>query len=173
MPEKEIVYKGKIFNVTHESVIDEDGTKHLIEKCSRPDVVTVIGLQEQQVLLINEFRSGSRKHVYWLPGGKVDEGELPKEAAKREFEEETRHSSQEYELFHTKYPSDTFTGNGYAFLAKNIKPAENIYTTPDEVGKISTELIDIDEAINMTFEGIMPNEFFGYLLIKIRRDLFG
>jgi ADP-ribose pyrophosphatase len=100
MPQKEIVYQGKVFNITRESVVDEDGTKHVIEKCSRPDVVTVIGLQGQMVLLINEFRSGSKKHVYWLPGGKVDDGELPKDAAKREFEEETNHYSSKYELFH-------------------------------------------------------------------------
>jgi hypothetical protein len=72
-----------------------------------------------------------------------------------------------------KYPSDTFIGNGYAFIANNIKPLDDNHATPDEAGKISTELVDIDQAIEMTFEGDMPNEFFGYLLIKIRADLFG
>ena len=85
----ETVYNGKVFKITHETILDENEIPHIVERCSRPDVVSVIGLKDNNVVLIREFRQGSGKHVYWLPGGKIETGELPAVAAKREFEEET------------------------------------------------------------------------------------
>ena len=44
-------------------------------------------IEDDQVSLIERFRHGS--HYYVFPGGGVDEGETPREAAIREMDEET------------------------------------------------------------------------------------
>jgi mutator protein MutT len=44
-------------------------------------------IEDDKVSLIERFRD--RKHYYVFPGGGVDEGETPQEAAVREMEEET------------------------------------------------------------------------------------
>lgn len=47
----------------------------------------VVLIKDEKVSLIERFRSGN--HYYVFPGGGVDEGESPQEAAVREMEEET------------------------------------------------------------------------------------
>jgi len=44
-------------------------------------------IEDEKVALIERFRGGY--HYYVFPGGGVDEGEIPQEAAVREMEEET------------------------------------------------------------------------------------
>lgn len=47
----------------------------------------VVLIENDKVSLIERFRNGS--HYYVFPGGGVDEGETPREAAIREMDEET------------------------------------------------------------------------------------
>lgn len=47
----------------------------------------VVLIEDDKVSLIERFRNGS--HYYVFPGGGVDEGETPREAAIREMDEET------------------------------------------------------------------------------------
>lgn len=164
----ETVFNGKVFTITRETVLDENEVPHTIERCSRPDVVSVIGLSDEAVMLIKEFRQGSKKHVYWIPGGKIDANELPEVAAQREFEEETGYAIHDMVLFHNKYPSDTFIGNGYVFLSQKIERLKKQAVRSDEHGSITAEFVSIDDALKMTMTGEMPNEFFGYLLLKLK-----
>lgn len=167
---EKVVYEGKLFKVSREEIFDDHGHKHVIEKCTRPDIVTIIGLQEnKKILLIKEFRPGSNSYVFWLPGGKIGLNEDPKTAAIREFEEETQYTANQYELFHTKYPSDSFIGNGYVFLAQDIHHGSK--ALPDESGDILVVPTEINEAIQMTLTGLLPNEFFCFLLVKLREQL--
>jgi 8-oxo-dGTP pyrophosphatase MutT (NUDIX family) len=54
------------------------------------DEVMVFALtKHQEVVLIKQYRHGVQKAIVELPGGSVDEGESPLEAAKRELMEET------------------------------------------------------------------------------------
>ncbi|GAB4505034.1 MAG: NUDIX domain-containing protein [Anaerolineales bacterium] len=47
----------------------------------------IVLLEEQKVVLIERFRAGM--HYYVFPGGGVEEGESPEQAALREMQEET------------------------------------------------------------------------------------
>ena len=55
-----------------------------------PDTVAVVALTEAgEVILVREYRPGPERLLYELPGGAVDDGETPEEAARRELLEET------------------------------------------------------------------------------------
>jgi ADP-ribose pyrophosphatase len=45
--------------------------------------------KEKRAVMIRQFRKGSRSFSLKLPGGKIDRGETPLEAAIRELQEET------------------------------------------------------------------------------------
>jgi len=165
-----VTHQGKIFTITQTDLIDKDGIKHVIERCQRADVVTIIGLSENnEVLLINEFRPGRGERVNWLPGGKVAENEEPELTAQREFEEETGYHAEKYSLFHEKYPSDSFINSGYVYLATGIQQGTD--RVPDESGEILVFFANLDEAIQMCLEGDIPNEFFGYLFLKLQSQI--
>jgi len=54
-----------------------------------PEVTILTMTRSQEVVLVKEYRHGIQKTILQLPGGSVDEGESPLEAAKRELLEET------------------------------------------------------------------------------------
>jgi ADP-ribose pyrophosphatase len=67
-----------------------DGREADFDVVSNPDTVAVLALTEAgEVILVREFRPGPERLLYELPGGAVDEGETPEDAARRELLEET------------------------------------------------------------------------------------
>lgn len=166
---KKIVYKGKIFTITNTKVMDSNGIIHTIEQCSRPDVVTVIGItSKKEIVMIKEFRPGIKRYVFWFPGGRVAKGEDPKDAGIREFEEETSFRPTELTLFHKKYPSDSFISNGYVYLAKGLVRGSGLIG--DEKGKIETVFVPIKQAVKMALDGSIPNELFCFLIVKLSKS---
>jgi ADP-ribose diphosphatase len=60
------------------------------EVLTNPDTVAVLALTEaNEIVLARQFRPGPEAVLDELPGGVVDDGELPLEAARRELLEET------------------------------------------------------------------------------------
>jgi 8-oxo-dGTP pyrophosphatase MutT (NUDIX family) len=53
-----------------------------------PNVAVVIASKRGQVPLVRQYRHGSKRELWELPGGLIEEGESPIQAAKRELAEE-------------------------------------------------------------------------------------
>jgi ADP-ribose pyrophosphatase len=67
-----------------------NGREADFEVLASPDTVAVLALTEAgQVVLVREFRPGPEEVLDELPGGVVDDGETPLDAARRELLEET------------------------------------------------------------------------------------
>jgi ADP-ribose pyrophosphatase len=67
-----------------------DGVEREFEVIVEEDTAVVLALTEaREVVLVREYRPGPREALLELPGGLVDEGETPIEAAARELLEET------------------------------------------------------------------------------------
>jgi ADP-ribose pyrophosphatase len=85
------VYKCKLFRVTEDRAADpKAGFK--IERCvvRHAGSAVMMAVDEQQrILLVRQYRLPADKYLWELPAGKVDEGETPLKAAKRELIEET------------------------------------------------------------------------------------
>jgi ADP-ribose pyrophosphatase len=67
-----------------------DGREADFDVVRSADTVAVLALTEDgEVLVVREFRPGPEELLYELPGGIVDDGETPEQAARRELLEET------------------------------------------------------------------------------------
>lgn len=72
-----------------------DGRTDVYDIKQERDAVTILGLTpENRVILARQFRPGPGRVLLELPGGGLEEGESPKEAALREFREETGYTGQ-------------------------------------------------------------------------------
>lgn len=72
-----------------------DGSEREFEiKDEGPTAVVLALTPEQRVVLVREFRPGVEEVLLELPGGLVDEGESPADAAARELLEETGYGGE-------------------------------------------------------------------------------
>ena len=68
----------------------KDGETHAFQVAMSPLGVAVVALTDDgRLLLVEQFRHGTRELSLELPSGLVDEGETPEAAARRELREET------------------------------------------------------------------------------------
>jgi ADP-ribose diphosphatase len=79
-----------ILRIREDLVADPAGRPHPRVIISAPDWVHVLALtSEGQAVLVRQFRAGIHADTLEFPGGMVDQGETPAEAAARELAEET------------------------------------------------------------------------------------
>ncbi|HEX6895113.1 MAG TPA: NUDIX hydrolase, partial [Bryobacteraceae bacterium] len=75
--------------------------------------------------LVRQYRMPARQYLWELPAGKLDPGETPLKAAKRELREETGYSARKWEKLVMFYPSPGYIGeNMTIFLATDVKAGE-------------------------------------------------
>ncbi len=86
----EILYKGKVFDLEVDHVEYPSGNKGVREVARHPGgAVTVPILPDSNILMVRQFRYPLQAFTLELPAGKLNPGEDPEAAAKRELEEET------------------------------------------------------------------------------------
>jgi ADP-ribose pyrophosphatase len=104
------VFDGKLLKVDRFEVELDDGRKAVREIVNFPEVVVVIATRENQdILCVRQFRKPIEGFLIEAIAGKVDVGETPEEAAKRELKEETGYEAREIYKLGTVYPTPGYS----------------------------------------------------------------
>lgn len=98
---------------------------------------------QNEVIIARQFRCGPEKMLDELPGGLVDPGETPMQAAKREFAEEVGYTADVFEPLGMAYTDGWDSLERHYFLARNCRPVESQNLNHDE--EIEPRLISITE----------------------------
>ena len=86
----ERVFTGGRFGVRVERVRLADGTQTTREILDCPDAVVIVAVDdEQNVLLVRQYRKAIERELLELPAGVIESGDEPLETAQRELREET------------------------------------------------------------------------------------
>jgi ADP-ribose pyrophosphatase len=102
------VYHCRIFRVTEDSAEDETGFTVQRSVVRHRGSAVMMAVEEDRVLLVRQYRLPVDKTMWELPAGKVDEGETPFEAARRELIEETGYTATTWKQLVSFYPSPGF-----------------------------------------------------------------
>jgi ADP-ribose pyrophosphatase len=121
------VYKCSLFQVTEDEAIDEKSGFQIKRSVvrHRGSAVMLAVDDKKRILLVRQYRLPADRYLWELPAGKVDEGEKPLQAAKRELVEETGYKAKTW----TKLVS-FFVSPGYVqermtiYLAKDLTAGE-------------------------------------------------
>jgi 8-oxo-dGTP pyrophosphatase MutT (NUDIX family) len=115
--------------------------------------VNVIPLTpENNVVLIRQYRHGIRDVTLEIPGGLVEDGDTPEEAAAKELAEETGYRSTEMISFGAVHPNPAIQNNlCYTFLAKDAFVGG--VQQQDEKEDIEVLLRPLDEIPRLIREG--------------------
>ena len=101
----ETVYKG-YFEVREDLLQLPHGPRRIYTVLvTVPEAAVVVAeTPDGKIVLNKEYRHPTGKWLYGCPGGKIDPGESPIEAARRELLEETGYTSDEFHLLGEAYP---------------------------------------------------------------------
>ncbi|MCU0586279.1 MAG: NUDIX hydrolase [Desulfobacterales bacterium] len=78
----------------------------------------------REVVLIRQYRHGTREVTLEIPGGILEAGDTPSAAARRELGEETGYAAAEMISLGCVHPNPAFLENRcHTFLARNARPA--------------------------------------------------
>jgi len=132
----ETLVHTKIFDVQrHRRTSPKDGQGHDFFVLDAPDWVNVVALTEDgHMLLVEQWRHGTREVTVEIPAGMMDPGETPEQAARRELLEETGYAPASIEPIGVVEPNPAFLNNRCTtFLALGCrKVAETRFDTTEE-----------------------------------------
>lgn len=110
------------------------GDDHVFYRIDSPDWVNVVPVTPTgEVVMVRQFRHGSREVTLEIPGGLVDPGESPVEAAARELLEETGYRGADALPFGRVNPNPALFGNVcHTFLIRDVERVAAIENGPTE-----------------------------------------
>lgn len=146
------VYSCNIFTVVEEEARDDSGFK--IKRCvvrHKGSAVMMAVNENDEVLLVRQFRLPAGGYLWELPAGRLDEGETPLQGAKRELMEETGYRARTWKKLVEYWPSPGYVGEKMTiFLATNLTAGE---ATPMDDERIEARWFSRDELARMIRAG--------------------
>jgi ADP-ribose pyrophosphatase len=122
---KEIL-KNKLFSVVDEVAQDNSGFEIHRSIVKHPGSAVMIAIDEKErILLVKQFRLPAEKDLWELPAGRIDHGETPLQAAKRELHEETGYKAKKWEKLISYWASPGYVAEKMnLFLALDLTAGE-------------------------------------------------
>ena len=152
---RRLVYRGPVFWITSERVIEPSGVRALREIVRHTGSVVILattdGPREPHVLLECQYRHAADSYLLELPAGRIDKGEKALPAAKRELLEETGYTASKWKQILNFYASPGFVAESMTlFWARGLKPGA---AQPEADEVIEQRLVPLSEAIRMVRNG--------------------
>lgn len=129
-------------------------TKNFYIKITKPAVCVLALTEDDKVITVEQFRPGPNKTLNELPGGYMDDGETPEQAAARELREETGYEGDVQ--FVTECFDDAYvTMNRSCFVATNCKQVGDQQLDSSEF--LDVKLIELPDFLKIVRSGQMTD----------------
>ena len=126
------------------------------EVVDHPGGVGIIGLtDENEILLVRQFRYPYKETIYEIPAGKLEKGSTPLENGKRELLEETGLEGYSYISLGQVYPSPGYTSEIIHLYACRVKSQGE--QKLDEGEFLNVEKIPLNKAVEMVLNNMIPD----------------
>ena len=134
---KELI-RTPIFYVTQDHALDPEGfeIQRAIVQHGGSAVMMPVD-DRRRVLLVRQYRLPARRYMWELPAGRLDQGETPLKAARRELKEETGYTARKWQKLTEFFPSPGFLAEKMTiYLARDLTAGS---ATPMEDERIETK----------------------------------
>lgn len=154
--EKEIeskkVFQGRLINVRVDTVEMPDGKRSTREIVEHPGAVAIVAVtQDQELVLVRQFRKATGEIVLELPAGVPQKGERGEDAARRELEEETGYYAKKIKKVWEGYASPGYSNEVIQYyLAEDMNKMKQ---KTDEDEFVEVDLIDLETCVDLLKEG--------------------
>ena len=165
------VYKCKLFRVTEEQAKDRSGFEIKRSVVRHAGSAVMMAVDEKKcVLLVRQYRLPAEKELWELPAGRLDPGEKPLQAAKRELAEETGYHAKKWEKLVSFFASPGYVQERMTiFLATDLTEGD---ATPMDDERIEKRWFTRKELAEMIQAGKIEDAktMVGFLLWQGRRS---
>jgi ADP-ribose pyrophosphatase len=149
------VYRGPAFCVTTDYVQEPGGVSVRRDIIHHSGSVVILAVDDSgptpHVLLERQYRYAAQDYLWELPAGRIDSGEKPLPAARRELLEETGYTAAHWRRILHFYASPGFVAETMSvFLATGLR-AGQAKPEPDEI--IHKHMVPLPTAVRMVMTG--------------------
>lgn len=147
----ELIFDGRVVKLYKDNVELATGQKSFREVVKHSGGVVILAEKEDKILLVKQFRYPMKEVMFELPAGKLEIGEDPFEAAKRELEEETGYCANKWTDLGYVYTSPGYSDEKlYLYKAEDL---EFTHCHPDEGEIIQAFEYKYDDVLKMITNG--------------------
>jgi ADP-ribose pyrophosphatase len=146
-----VVFKGKVFSVYRDEVIEPTGVENIREVIRHNGSVVILAVDESKnssdpdIILERQYRHAAKQFLLELPAGRVEPGESTLAAAKREMIEETGYRAKRWTLLTKYFASPGFLGEWMQiYLARDIREGK---AQPEADEQIDVIRMPLSEAL--------------------------
>ncbi len=152
----EEVFSGKLLHVFCDGVILPNDTKTKREYIKHPGASCVVPVTEDgKVIMVRQFRYPFHRVLLEIPAGKLDSGEDPVAAARRELKEETGAVPEDLIYMGPFYPTCAYSDEViHMYLARGLH-FEQLQLDDDEF--LTTEAIPLEALIKDVMNGVIED----------------
>jgi len=151
--ESKQVYDCGLFRVTEDRAVDKK-TKFEIKRSVVRHAGSAVMMavdDKKRILLVRQYRLPADSYMWELPAGRLDAGEKPLQAAKRELAEETGYQAKTWTKLVSFYASPGYVQERMTiFLATDLKAGE---ATPMDDERIEAKWFKAKEVRQMIDDG--------------------
>ncbi len=123
-----------------------------------------------ELAFVRQYRYVYGEVVTELPAGKLEPGELPDDAVRREVREEVGADCTDWREMGRLYPTPGYCGEVIHLYACRL--AEEGAPQPDEDEFLETLWIPLDEAVQMVMRGELPDSKSQVLILKLANERY-
>ena len=155
-PHAKKVFEGEIFDVYQWEQEMFDGSKAIFERLKRSDGAFVIPVMQEGTIMLTEQEQPGLKKFFTLPGGRIDSGEDPLSAAKRELKEEAGLVSDDWDFWFATQPIGKIDWAVFYFVARGCKQKSD--PSPDAGERITPKPMSWEDFVDIV---VGDERFFG------------
>ena len=152
-PEKTIaiqqIYRGHAVNIRVDTVEKANGKKTTRDVVEHSDCVAVVAIDEQDnVLLVRQFRHAVDRFLLEIPAGGIDPGEEPIDSVRRELQEEIGYFPRKIDELRGFYAIPGYgTEYLHCFLATGLVPSRLMAEDTDDIELVRISPDEIPQLI--------------------------
>lgn len=146
------LHRGRVFNLVTENYTLENGVTADMDFIQHPGAAAMVPmLNQQEVILIRQYRHAVREFIWEIPAGTLNPQESPIDCAKRELIEEIGYASNKWHQLGTITPLPGCSDERiHIFLAADLKPAQQ---NLDKDEMLNVHAVELKKALKMIVRG--------------------